>query len=627
MGLDALCWQGGHIIYGEYRDGALTRRHEYEIRTTRELWEALDALNGSKTRLHVFGHSMGTLLQLGGFWREVQEGRLLLMDDHWQLRDLLPRRDNKPWRGMLVLTDPPTIVSCRNAETGRELSLVDALNYCTSGLEQLYADAMVDKASLSDDRRRALESHDQSRRGACAIESFMLSLFRACQQAGGCQWRPTAAGLAWSLWSRTPERPDVFIHGSSRALELERAACFGGRVLGTRHGHVDEQVEVLDVNSLYPAVMHDNDYPCRLLEMHPDMSLVELRGALNRFSVIAECRVRSNHNEYPLRIDGRPTYRRGDFWTVLSTPEIAEADRNGELVELGEVCLYERARLFQGWVARLYNLRCRARDQGANSIGNACKLLMNGLAGKFSQRSDRWEWDDSRPSPIEWGHWASVDVRTKIPHVYRAIMGRTQKQVNAAESADSFPAIFAHITAYARMLMRDCFNALPRGALLYSDTDSIHTTGAGLAALHMADLLDDSGLGRLRHQRTAYSAHYWGQKDYQIGDMRVCGAITHAAEEIRPREFRVALRRSATGALQEPDRDCVPVREVITRLADYHFDGILQPDGKVIPHEHTESYESWRDRERGQSSRPNVLRAPTYIRADDGEGAGKIPAP
>ncbi|NIQ91320.1 MAG: hypothetical protein GWN93_20850, partial [Deltaproteobacteria bacterium] len=79
-------------------------------------------------------------------------------------------------------------------------------------------------------------------------------------------WAPTLPAQAFNAFRHRFMSSDIMIHSHQKALDLERDAYHGGRTEVFRHGFFNtRQYYLLDVNSMYPAMMKHRLFPTALV--------------------------------------------------------------------------------------------------------------------------------------------------------------------------------------------------------------------------------------------------------------------------------------------------------------------------------------------------------------------------
>src|SRR5205807_1547071 len=113
---------------------------------------------------------------------------------------------------------------------------------------------------------------------------------------------------------------------------------------------------------------------------------------------IADVEISTSQANYPFRQSNHCVYPVGRFWTTLCGPELLHAYSRNRIIRFGRWARYSLSCLFGDYVRCLWDMRCRYKDRGDAVKANLCKWLLNSLAGKFGQRSRRWEKD----TEVDW---------------------------------------------------------------------------------------------------------------------------------------------------------------------------------------------------------------------------------
>jgi len=330
------------------------------------------------------------------------------------------------------------------------------------------------------------------------IAKAMLAWIDFCKENDlGC-FGYTAPKQSFNAFRHRFMKHQIYIHSNKRAITLERECYYGGRTeaffvcsLGR------EKVITLDVNSMYPAVMRNGEFPTKLVTIRSDISPKGLKFALKNYLVCAKVRVRTSIPCLPCRVNGRLIFPVGEFVTVLPTPEVYLAFSFGEVLSVEECAFYEHAPIFADFVEFFYEARLQAKSEGNKSKDLLFKLIMNSLYGKFGQKGSKWE---------VVGHVDSEEVFYE--RVFSLSEGRwiTYKQFGGVilegkeekEAYDSFPAIASHVTGYARRKLFEYILKAGFENVYYCDTDSLFVNERGLE--NLKDYLNDKDLGYLKYE-------------------------------------------------------------------------------------------------------------------------------
>lgn len=543
-------------------------------------WYHLQSVRRADASHWIFAHGLREYLTFLRFWKKLDLEEIKVHNPG----DYNVRRPGrlfwmKPgWSGALVLNDPPTWIKCRWGQG--VMNLVDVRNYVSAPLEDFAAAAGVelpadpDQASELPTIVGALEAEVD------AVAGWLLALMKQWRDEDLGNWRPTGAGLAWNAYRhRFLDEKSVLIHANPDALKLERSAYFGARCIvgfvgevkaprsGTKGktlgktpldgGTVVGPVTEFDVNGMYPAAMKNYDYPCRLLCVRSAVSDKQFAEWLHTHCLVSSVLINSPTRAYPIRrkrsqnAPDEVFWRTGRFWVTLTTGELLDALERGLIEAVGQTAIYERRRLFPAyvdWAFAKRNLPDEPQHKIAREFG---KILTNTPYGKWGQVRQGWQ---DLPDEEVHGAWGTYGSKQGI---FRAVGCALQKHFREGETIDSFPAIAAHVTAYARLMVDFWLEWLGPCALLYHDTDSFHVLQAGSSRITARPASVGIKLEQLKVKTQADSAEYFGQKHYRLGDVYKLGSMS-------------IKRRLVEGGEFELD-----VAEPIDRLFDRDLDGSI----------------------------------------------------
>jgi len=257
-------------------------------------------------------------------------------------------------------------------------------------------------------------------------------------------------------------------------------AYYGGRVEVFNRGITKGRVHVCDINSSYPNVMKNYEYPdTQFLE--PSRLKTHLFG-VGKFRVTVPKKVYVPILPYKSET-GRLFFPVGTFTGYWTYAEIRKAVEQGAKVlrEYDGVGTNASIKPFIEFVDFFYQMRkkCKERlkknpnDMEAKLEAELLKLILNNLYGKFCQHKARTKMS-RRPLPENM-------LRETLGEYEEKRIGEFWEYVQT-ESRAPVTANFLwglHVTAYARLeLLRHMETVVDNGGtLLYCDTDSIMFTG------------------------------------------------------------------------------------------------------------------------------------------------------
>lgn len=352
-----------------------------------------------------------------------------------------------------------------------------------------------------------------ARRDVEILKTAVLSFIDFVDREGLGSLAMTVAGQAFNAFRQRFLMLNVYIHSNKEALEVERRAYAGGRNECFRMGRVPDYVYANDVNSMYPYVMAEKLYPIRMVTMWRRATLERVYKAIqDGYLVCLDARVNTDIPIYHQKGE-RLVFPVGDFWTSLSTPEVVEGFNRGMITEVKNVCLYEAGNIFEPYVRWFYKSRQEAKAKGDRVHDHLYKIFMNSLYGKFGQKNVKWERvEDADPEDI-----GVMQVYNGLRYVTVKTFGGgvfvKEETEDNLEAFNSFPAVAAHVTAYARMLLWNAMEKAGMENVFYCDTDSLFTNREGFERLKQEGLIDSKRLGALDMEKEGRLILH-GAKDY-----------------------------------------------------------------------------------------------------------------
>ena len=478
----------------------------------------------------------------------------------------------------IVIDNPPNYTRWRKGN--KTLKLLDSTNYWKSSLKELGKRVGLAKLEMPGSWLDRETADTYCKRDVSilltALQQWIAWL--KSNQLGGLGI--SLAQQAWRAYVHRFMDAPIYIDNNEEALELSRAAYYGGRTEALTVGTFLHDVTCLDVNSMYPAVMREQEYPTRLHGRYTRVNPDELKRWADRYCVTAHCVIRTEQPFYPVRSDNGLLFPVGEFETVLSTPEIKRALENDELLECHAACIYDKARIFTRFIDELYALRQEFAAKGDEAGKYFVKILMNSLYGKFGQRAGTEEIVgecDPKLFRVE----TEIDAETGKRYRWRYIGGKILLRGETGEARYSHPAIAAHVTAYARCLLWELMQIAGIQNVHYMDTDSLHVNGEGLSRLQPH--CDEKKLGALKVEKRIDTAIYYGPKDYELDGKRVIKGVRADAAELDVGVYSQAQWVSLKGATVAEHRGAPLIRQVTKRFTRQYRKGRIGPANRVSP--------------------------------------------
>jgi len=272
----------------------------------------------------------------------------------------------------------------------------------------------------------------------------------------------TLPALVLRIFTKQLER-DIYTPSRDKLKQMERDAYKGGLTLCMKTG-VFDNVNVYDVNSMYPNVMRNDVYPSSYVGYWSN-TFEDKKMGLWRATY-----EQTRRNVPPILFDTEQgaSYRGSGVYTTNELNYLTSIGGNYTVTE-GYVYV-KTAPLFEAFIGNVYEMRKQAIERDDSALAYILKIMMNSLYGKFAQR----ETGDKIILATVKLMREMLDTGIK----YR-IMGDFLVVEEQREVKHAFVAIAAMITANARIDLhtRMC-NVINAGnEVYYCDTDSIHTNG------------------------------------------------------------------------------------------------------------------------------------------------------
>ncbi|GAI65844.1 unnamed protein product, partial [marine sediment metagenome] len=390
----------------------------------------------------------------------------------------------------------------------------------------------------------------------------------------------TRASTAMAAYLLRHYHIPIYIHNNAEAIKLERDSYKGGRCECFYIGKLNHEPHyVLDVNSLYPFVMRNNEYPVKYSCIMPSMSVKDLTEYIKTMAVVARVIIDTNEPVYAIRRD-RTLFPIGIFETVLTTPELKYALEHGHIKRVYDCVLYERANIFKSYVDTIYTLRQDFKSAGVAVYENLCKYLLNSLYGKFGQKAENWIKIGNCPDEPDREEMLFTYGSNKVMRI-RYLLGELFELKSYSEAFNSFPAISSHVTAYGRMYLWSLMQLAGTGNYFYGDTDSLIVNEKGMD--NLTPVLNDTKLGFMKHEETIHKLIIHGLKDYEKDSKVVIKGIRKNAVKIGEGVYQQEQWSSFKGLLHSGDINTYTVKNVTKHLTRNYTKGIVTDSGVVKP--------------------------------------------
>ena len=328
--------------------------------------------------------------------------------------------------------------------------------------------------------------------------SYHQSYIQCTYRLGKARPQRSLVQTASVFFMKTAERHITQPHCDELATYCERQATAGPMIRQLQSGRYDGYCYILDVSSMYPSIGMLEKFPASLIGIDAYPSDDTVNKALYHGMVIAKCNIKCSNQAVPKILDGAMSWPVGQYDTWLPDPEFRKAWRDG-LVE----CVYQMVRYCGGYVLKNYceemiQIRNEYAKSGKKIHENIIKQITNTLFGALSGRITVWMPEPNYGPAPSWKIWQAMRQSGARKEQYRSINGMVERLIGRVEKDGTMPAVFATMTSYARLMMRNYIEiACPENVFAVS-TDSIICNIEGMKRLESYISFGERKPGALR---------------------------------------------------------------------------------------------------------------------------------
>ncbi len=274
---------------------------------------------------------------------------------------------------------------------------------------------------------------------------------------------------------------DPIYSPSETANEFMREACHGGRTEIFKP--LGQNLYEYDVNSLYPSVMRDFEFPS-------GRAIKTYRYKANKLGIY-KCEIKVPLNTHlpciPFKQNKSLIFPKGTFKSTITSAEIDYARKIGYEIKVLEGYYFSnKSAYFKDFIEFLYDIRLKYPKNTPQNV--IAKLIMNSSYGKFILRLDKSN------IVFEPKKGDKIFKELKVGRHNIVLYERPIKLESFSHSA-----IGAFILAYARIRMHKLMLPIEKH-VYYTDTDSIWTD----------KILESSqNLGELKLEKANNNQNQW----------------------------------------------------------------------------------------------------------------------
>ena len=391
----------------------------------------------------------------------------------------------------------------------------------------------------------------------------------------------TRASQSFTAFRHKFMNEKIYLHDSEGIRALERQAYYGGRVECFELGHIKSGPFVtLDINSQYPYVMINNEYPVKLISIRKNVDLSFARDILKTFCAVSEVIVNTDLPIYPIRQNGKLIFPIGTFKTYLCTRGLKCALERNHIESIITMAVYQKASIFDSYVAFFYALKDKYKQEDNDILTRMSKLFLNSLYGKFGQKKTLTEMIEDCTFN---GYYRidTIDLVTGEKEIEYKMFNKRVIEYGEEDGKQSFPAIASHITEDARLLLWQIIESTGIEHVLYCDTDSIKIRKKHLVNVEYP--IDSYKLGALKIESENEDLEIIAPKCYITENERVLKGVPKVAVETHKDTFQYTTFLKQASHMKKRITRYFITKQTIKTLNRNYDKGIVHPDGRVTP--------------------------------------------
>ena len=546
--------------YRRYSDrtGKNADRWEY-WENPKALCESIASKVSSKKSLYIYGHNIAFDLQVIQFYKYFPRWG-------WKLDFIY----DVGLSYLLVIHKDDQRIKC-----------ISTTNYYSYSLKALGDDLGLQKLDVDFDKSTKEELSTYCRQDVAITVKAMERYIAFNKQHDTGKFSMTRASQSFSAFRHRFMSHEILLHQEDPIQKLERFAYYGGRTECFHIGNVPgSDFTFLDVNSMYPSVMWRYLYPVKCVYYENDPEETEWRRYTKGCAIVADVTLSTDDPIYAAHYNGKLVFPTGTFRTGVCTFGFWNAIANNHLVKVHRFAAYEWAPIFREYVDYFYPLKAQYKKEKNPIFTATVKLYLNSLYGKFGQKITEEEKFD-----IDTGEYTDrVDNYDKVTGerwTDTIMFGTLIRSKGEIDGPNTFTAIPAHVTEYARFYLWSIIKHIGRENVFYCDTDSLAVRTDIIKAKGIA--LDSLELGALGIDKTGDNLEIFGLKDYRIGQTRKLKGVPLRATEICPGKYTYSQFLGTTSHQRLQETSSFLTREITKSLKYNYNKGIVTGDGSVIP--------------------------------------------
>lgn len=531
----------------------------YLWRDTKRLWTYVTQLATSKTPLFIFGHNIFFDLQVSDFFYYLTL-----------------------WGWTLDFVYDKGLVYILIIRKGRKcIKCISTTNYFPAKLEEVGTFLGVPKLSIDFNKCSEKELIRYCKRDTLILRKLINHYLLFIDKHDLGKFHFAKGGQAFGAYRYRFMNKAIYPHSNEKVQELELKAYGGARTECKFLGKVKGNSFVaLDVNSLYGYVMKKNEFPKKLIHYVEYPTLDMLSNALKSFCVIAKVQIDTNETAYLKHYQFKAFFPLGRFEAYLCTEGLRYALKHNHIFSIIEMAVYEKVDLFSEYVDYFAALKEKYAREKNSIMRHFAKDILNSLYGKFAQRRDVLV-SEYRIDYKGYYKEQTYDTILRRTETLTKMFNKVWITYGSEFCSNSFIAISAHVTEYARFYLYKIMKQVGIDNVLYTDTDSLKIRTKHLPKLKK--YIHPYKLGMLKIEDRFKEFEIYGAKYYRTEKELKIKGVPHNAKKIGKYKYQyTSFLKQSTHLRAQVTRFSI-TQQVVKVVKPFYNKGIVLKSGRIIP--------------------------------------------
>ena len=494
-------------------------------------------------------------------------------------------------------------------KNGKKLIFLSTTNFFDTSLDFIGEEILkLPKLKIDLDNCSHADLKKYCLRDTEIIYRLIKSLIQFLTDNNLSKFRNTKASLGFNIFKHKfydPKKNPILIHNWVNAVKLERHSYHGGISDCFKIGNFTEKLYKLDINSMYPYIMKTKELPNRLLlykKFKNGQNVIEdIKKYLNDYLVIVNCQIflpseyayiltpvkmKYRNSVNRLKTEKKTIFLCGTFNVSLCSPEFNFVLKYGKVLKINEIAVYQKGFLFNDFVDYFYNKRLEFKKEGNVVYAEFCKFILNSLSGKFGQKRT----DMQLMGHIEEPKFESVEIYNEdIDQVekYKYMGYDFYRVLDTDDNAfDSFVAVIAFITSYARMYLVNLILTAGRKNVYYTDTDCLIVNEQGYKNLQK--FISNDQLGCLKIEGISNDSTFIAPKMYTFNEITKIKGIKKKAKLLSETKTEFVFEQPQFQRFKSAFNDNALDKQIVRlteKVIQKSYNKGTVKNGEVIPYE------------------------------------------